>query len=297
MFAGLDDPEKLKSITFEKGDLTDIWIEEANEIVEDAFDQLDLRLRGINKIPFQITLSYNPVSALHWLKKRFHDRTVDNNINLKTTYHDNKFIDEAYKAKLEALKDTSPILYKIYALGDWGVLGHLVYTNYTIEAFEDNFDNYYNGLDWGYNDPAAGLKMAYRDKVIYIIDEFYTTEKDNPELMEDAVKMWDKESDRITADSSEPKSIKEWRKAGWMVKGAFKGKGSVKWGISWVRSHQIVIHPRCQNFINEIQAYAYRQDKYGNTLEEPVDFKNHLMDAKRYGLEKLMRDRSIDFLR
>lgn len=296
MFAGLDDPEKLKSITFERGDLTDIWIEEANEVSEDAFDQLDLRLRGKNKIPFQIGLTYNPVSALHWIKKRFHDAIVPNNINLKTTYLDNKFIDEEYKAKLEALKETSPILYNIYALGEWGVLGNLVYSNYEVREFEDDFDRHYNGLDWGYNDPAAGLRMGYRDQVIYIIDEFYVTEKDNPELMEVAEKIWNK-SDMITADSAEPKSIKEWKKEGWRIRGAKKGRDSVRYGIGWIRSHKMVIHPRCQNFINEIQAYAYRQDRYGNTMEEPVDYKNHNMDCMRYGLEELMRERNIDFLR
>jgi phage terminase large subunit len=296
MFAGLDDPEKLKSITFENGDLTDIWIEEASEISEDAFDMLDLRLRGQNKIPFQITLTYNPISALHWLKKRFHDRTDPDNINVKSTYLDNKFIGDKDKKMLEGLKDKDPIKYEVYALGNWGVLGHLVYNNYIIEPFDDNFSQYYNGLDWGYNDPAAGLKMAFKDQVIYIIDEFYVTEKDNPELMEYAEEIWDKNTARIIADSAEPKSIKEWRKKGWLLKGAEKGKDSIKHGIGWVRSHKMVIHPRCQNFINEIQAYAYREDKQSNTLEQPVDFKNHLMDAMRYGLEPLQREQQIRFL-
>jgi len=297
IFAGLDDPEKLKSITFERGILTNIWIEEASEITETDFEQLDLRLRGKTKVAFQIILSFNPISALSWLKKAFFDRQRDDVTILKTTYKDNRFIDDQYKQKLEALKDTNPILYKIYALGEWGVLGNLVFTNYEIKEFDDEeFWRYYNGLDWGFNDPAAGIKIGFKDDTIYIIDEFYVTGKDNPELMQVAERIWQKDTDKIIADNAEPKSIREWRKEGWRIAPCKKGKDSVKYGIGWIRSHRIVIHPRCQNFINEIQAYAYRQDKDGNVLEDPVDFKNHLMDAMRYALEPVMSERKVEFL-
>lgn len=73
IFKGLDDPEKIKSVTFAKGELTDIWIEEASEIAEEDFNQLNIRLRG-KGIHGQITLTFNPIYILHWLKKRFFDR-------------------------------------------------------------------------------------------------------------------------------------------------------------------------------------------------------------------------------
>ena len=296
IFGGLDDVEKLKSVTFEKGILTDIWIEEASEVSEKDFEQLDLRLRGKTSIPFQITLTFNPISALSWIKKYFFDVKKSNVKILKTTYKDNKFIDDDYKKKLEALKKTNPILHKIYALGEWGVLGNLVYTNYVIEEFEEKFDRIYNGLDWGYNDPAAGVKIGFKDDEIYIIDEMYEVQKDNPELMDIAKQTIWPNGALITADSAEPKSIKEWQKQGWNIRGAKKGKDSVRYGIGWIRSHKMHIHPRCQNYINEIQGYCYREDKDGNVLEEPVDFKNHLMDATRYGLEPVMKERAIEFL-
>ena len=126
IFAGLDDVEKLKSITFSKGELTTIWIEEASEIQESDFNQLDVRLRGkgTNK---QIILSFNPIDVNHWLKKRFFDRQDDNVCIFHSTYKDNDYIDEEYKKLLESYKDTDEYYYNVYCLGQWGVLGQTVF--------------------------------------------------------------------------------------------------------------------------------------------------------------------------
>ena len=126
VFAGLDDVEKLKSITFAKGELTDIWIEEASEVTKEDFQQLDLRLRGQGSIPKQITISFNPVSITHWLKD-FIDKQKNDISVLRTTYKDNKFIDDKYKQVLESFKDTDPYYYSVYALGEWGVLGKTIF--------------------------------------------------------------------------------------------------------------------------------------------------------------------------
>ena len=110
IFKGLDDPEKIKSVTFPKGELTDIWIEEASEITETDFNQLDIRLRG-KRIHGQITLSFNPINVLHWLKKRFFDRKDERAVTLKTTYKDNSWLDDDYKRTLEGYKDSDPYYY------------------------------------------------------------------------------------------------------------------------------------------------------------------------------------------
>ena len=126
IFAGLDDVEKLKSITFSKGELTTIWIEEASEILESDFNQLDVRLRGkgTNK---QIILSFNPIDVNHWLKKRFFDKQDDNVSIFHSTYKDNDYIDEEYKRLLESYKETDEYYYNVYCLGQWGVLGQTVF--------------------------------------------------------------------------------------------------------------------------------------------------------------------------
>lgn len=131
VFAGLDDVEKLKSITFENGVLTDIWIEEASEIAESDFNQLDIRLRG-GKAKKQICLSFNPISANHWLKRRFFDRRDENAAVLHTTYKDNAFLDESYRALLEGYRDSDPYYYDVYCLGLWGVFGKTVFDAHAV---------------------------------------------------------------------------------------------------------------------------------------------------------------------
>ena len=126
IFSGLDDVEKLKSITFSKGELTDVWIEEASEIQEADFNQLDVRLRG-KGTKKQIVISFNPIDINHWLKKRFFDRQDDNVEICHSTYKDNDFLDDDYKKLLESYKDTDPYYYDVYCLGKWGVLGKTVF--------------------------------------------------------------------------------------------------------------------------------------------------------------------------
>ncbi len=273
LFAGLDDVEKLKSITFANGILTDIWIEEASEISEQDYNQLDLRLRGITSVPFQITLSFNPVSALSWLKKRFFDRRDDTVSILKTTYLDNRFIDNEYKKKLESLKEIDPTYYKIYALGEWGVIGNLIFTNYIIEDFDvERFKSPFCGLDFGFNHPSACLKIAERDDDIYILNEVYERGLTNTDLIQIIADEFGKNY-RVCADSAEPDRILEFRRANFNIFASVKGKDSVKHGIDWLKRRKIHIHKtNCPNSAGEIQQYKYREDRDGNVLEEPVDF-------------------------
>lgn len=126
IFSGLDDVEKLKSVTFSKGELTDIWIEEASEVLEADFNQLDVRLRG-KGTKKQIVISFNPIDINHWLKRRFFDRKEDNIEIYHSTYKDNDFLDDDYKKLLESYKDTDEYYYNVYCLGQWGVLGKTVF--------------------------------------------------------------------------------------------------------------------------------------------------------------------------
>ena len=122
IFAGLDDVEKLKSIQ----GVTDIWIEEASEITESDFNQLDIRLRG-GDIYKQIVLTFNPIDVNHWLKKRFVDTKSDDVVVDHSTYKDNEHLDDDYVKLLESYKDSDPYYYNVYCLGQWGVLGNTVF--------------------------------------------------------------------------------------------------------------------------------------------------------------------------
>lgn len=133
IFKGLDDSEKLKSVTFGKGELTDIWVEEASEIADESdFNQLDVRLRG-KGTKKQIVVSFNPVDINHWLKKRFFDRKSKDVGIVHTTYRDNKFLDSEYVKLLESYKITDPYYYSVYCLGVWGVYGKTVFCGANIQ--------------------------------------------------------------------------------------------------------------------------------------------------------------------
>lgn len=123
LFSGLDDVEKLKSIY----NITGIWIEEASELLESDFNQLDIRLRGETKYYKQIIITFNPISMLHWLKLRFFDRKDPKATVHESTYKDNRFLDDEAKAVLEAFKDTDEYHYMVYCLGEWGVTGKTVF--------------------------------------------------------------------------------------------------------------------------------------------------------------------------
>lgn len=126
VFNGLDDVEKLKSITFMSGELTDIWIEEASEILEKDFNQLNLRLRGRTG-RYQFLISFNPIDINHWLKKRFFDIEDENITIIHSNYQNNEFIDDQYKELLESYRTTDPYYYDVYCLGKWGVLGQTIF--------------------------------------------------------------------------------------------------------------------------------------------------------------------------
>lgn len=123
-FAGLDDVEKIKSITFENGELTDIWVEEATECQESDINQLKVRLRG-GKTKKQMVLSFNPINIQHWIKRHFIDSGLAK--VCFSTYKDNKFLTEDDRKALEDLKHIDEYTYEVYCLGKWGILGKTVF--------------------------------------------------------------------------------------------------------------------------------------------------------------------------
>ena len=134
-FAGLDDVEKIKSITFENGELTDIWVEEATECQEADINQLKVRLRG-GKTKKQMVLSFNPINIQHWIKRHF----IDSGLATVcfSTYKDNKFLSDDDRKALEDLKYTDEYTYNVYCLGQWGILGKTVFDARAIQKRLEN---------------------------------------------------------------------------------------------------------------------------------------------------------------
>lgn len=298
-FRGLDDPLKVTSITVDVGVLCWAWLEEAYEVMnEDDFNILDESIRG--GVPEgsglfkQWTITFNPWNEHHWLKKRFFDHPDDETLALTTNYMCNEWLDAADIKVFEDMKKRNPRRYAVAGLGGWGIVEGLVYENWKEEAFD--IDEVRSrpgmisafGLDFGYtNDPSTlfcGL-LDLKEKRLFVFDEMYEKGLSNRKIAEHINEMgYGKE--RITADSAEPKSIDELKSLGLRVKGATKGKDSIKNGIQWIQDLEIIIHPCCVNFITEISNYTWDKDKFGTKLNVPIDDFNHLMDAMRYALEK-----------
>ena len=294
--AGLDDTEKIKSITPSKGVLTDIWVEEATETEYSDILQLQKRLRGESKVKKRFMMSFNPIYQTHWLYKQYFSNFIEpvheenDLLILKTTYKDNSFLTEQDIYNMENEKDE--YFKNVYTYGNWGVLGDTIFKNFVIEDLSDRlhtFDNIYNGLDFGFaSDPSAFIRCHYdkRNKTIYIFDEFEEKEMTNDVLAE---RLRNKiYGEYITCDSSEPKSIRELQLMNIKAKGAKKGQGSINFGIDWLKRHRIVIDKNCINAKREFELYRYKQDKDGIAINVPLDRDNHLIDALRYALEECM---------
>lgn len=294
IFRGMNDDkqrEKLKSITFQKGKLTDVWLEEATEFTQADFEIIDDRLRG--ELPpgqfYQIRMTFNPVNKNHWIKKVFFDIPDENVLTHHSTYLQNRFIDSAYHARMERRKQVDPEGYRIYGLGEWGEIGGLILSSYIIEDFDtspERFDYMVNAQDFGYNHANCIGEVGFKDGELYLCKELYEFEKDTAELIQlAALKGFNKQL-TMWCDSAEPDRIKMWRKAGYKAMPVKKEPNSVKAQIDHLQQHRIHIHPSCVNTIKEIQQWKWRKDeKTGEYLDEPVPFQDDAMAMLRYSIE------------
>jgi len=293
VFVGCDDNEKIKSVTPPIASAFDcLWCEEATEISEATFNQLQLRMRGKTKFKKKTILSFNPIYESHWIYIRWfnNEQDISKVFILKTTYKDNKFLGDEEITILESMKDISPYHYDVYCLGNFGTLGSRVFENWKEEYFDHQTisSTNYIGLDFGYSvDPAAVCFMKYNQstRTIYIYDEIYQKGLTNDkfaEVIHSKLSLHNIQSYEILCDSAEPKSIQELRDHGIRANKTIKGPDSLLKGIDWVLQNRIVVHPNCRHMIEELKLYI-RQEKNGVIQKEPIDKNNHLIDAMRYG--------------
>lgn len=279
---GLDDPEKIKSIH----GVTSMWLEEATEFTEEDFTQLDLRMRDPSPDGYsQITSTFNPISASHWLKRRFFDADNENVYRQITTFRDNAFLPDEYRATLVALQHQNVNLYRIYALGEWGILEGQIYPPWVM-AYEEPtaIDETFYGIDFGYQNPTALVRVQMHDGDPYASEVFYETGLTNADVIERCKAVNLIERSRIYADAAEPQRIEEMRRAGLNVYPADKGPGSVQAGIGFVQGLRVHTRPENVNLNREHGSYVWREDKDGNPTDEPVKFNDHALDALRYAL-------------
>ena len=303
LFRGLDDPLSIASITVATGFLCWVWIEEAYQVTDEAdFDKLDLSIRGdTGDLWKQFTLTFNPWNEHHWLNKRFFQHESPDTLAMTTTYLQNEFLGRDDLAVFEQIKDRNPRRYRIEGLGEWGIAEGAVFDNWETREFDwreiaqrETAVGCF-GLDFGYTVDPTAFSAMIADRAaheIYVYDEIYKHGLTNPALAA-LIEHKGFAKERITADSAEPKSIAELKAGGKdypairRIEPAAKGADSVDHGIQRLQQYRIIVHPKCEHTVIELENYTWRKDKAGNTLDEPADEFNHLIDAMRYGTERL----------
>ena len=306
IFRGMNDDnqrEKLKSITFQRGKLTDFWLEEATELTQADFEIIDDRLRG--QLPggqfYQIKMTFNPVNKNHWIKKVFFDIPDDNVLTHHSTFLTNRFIDDAYRERMKRRELVDPEGYRIYGLGEWGETGGLILHNWEIKDISQNLNDYDDaaiGQDFGFNHANAILLVCIKDDNLYILDEIYVHEKETAEIIPLAIKHGIPTNRVMWCDSAEPDRIAMWKKAGFRAKPVKKEQSEKKYQaaqIDWLKGvvdkthavkRVIYVAPHCVNTIKELQQWKWKKDnKAGEYLDEPVAFQDDAMAALRYSIE------------
>ena len=297
IFRGFDDVLKLASTTVPKGTLNFVWIEEAFEIASEAdFDKLDLSVpRGNVEPPLfkQTTVTFNPWSDSHWLKKRFFDSKSGDVAVFSTNYLMNEFLDDTDRAVFERMKRANRRKYEVAGLGNWGISEGLVFENWHVgridtDKNEEYLWKHFFGLDYGYaNDPTAfiAFKANPIEKKIYIYDEFYKKRMLNCDIA-DEIRRRGYAKERIRADCAEPKSNDDLRRLGIpRITPSVKGRDSILNGIAKICEYSITVDPKCVNMIRELSSYIYDDRLCENGLRLPKDCDNHLCDALRYAFE------------
>lgn len=291
--SGLDDPEKIKSIT----GLTDAWLEEATEFTQDDFNQIDLRIRDPFAPDQQLFLSFNPVSKANWCYLQFFKPNPELEefrsrvLVVHTNYKDNTRLPQSYVDALLLMAATNPVYYKIYALGEFGSLDKLIYNNWQSFDFNPSLirGQPLCGLDFGYtNDPTAftASTLVPAENRIYVFKEWGGTGYLNDQIAAEIKKMGFAKS-VIIADAAEQKSIDEIKQQGiYRIKPCVKGQGSVLQGIQKLQQYELIVHPDCIEVINELQNYAWEKDRATNEyINKPQDKYNHYLDSLRYSLQ------------
>ena len=271
-FISLDSPTKVRG---RKRDL--LFINEANELYWEDWNQLIFRTVG------RVILDYNPSDEFHWIYDKV--KTRDDADFFKTTYKNNKFLEESIVKEIERLQYTDENYWRIYGLGEIGQSKSTIFNFREIETIPDNAKFISLGMDFGYtNDPSVLCKIFLHDTNIYCEELFYRTGMTNRDIHNELLSLGIGRRDEIFADSAEPKTIDELHRYGWNIKPSTKGRDSINIGIDMLKRYTIHITKKSQNAIKEFRNYKWKEDKNGNILNQPEDKFNHFCDSLRYGV-------------
>jgi phage terminase large subunit len=293
---GLDTEEKLLSLQ----NVSCVWVEEAYEVEKEKIDQLNLRMRGMAANQ-QILLSWNPISKHSYLYDFTVKNPPQNSIFHHSTYKDNPFLNEEYISALDEMAVRNPAKYRVYGLGLWGTDPEgLVFKNWRTEDFDAmelsalGFEHRC-GMDLGWIDKSAIVDTLYdkEQHTIYVFNEFYKSGCQPSELA-NAIKKMNLAKSKIKVDAAEPRTIQYFRNEGINAEACAKGKDSVKAGMMFLQDQLIIVHPSCQNFINELENFSYIKSKItGEYTEDTTHEFSHAIDACRYAYSDIYTNKKM----
>ena len=310
IFKGMDKPAKLKSLN----GVSIVWIEECSEVKYAGFKEILGRLRH-PALSNHIILSTNPVSKSNWCYKHFF-RDKSNGLEVlddellyakrilvigNTYYHhstvdDNYFVPQDYIDQLDDLEKHDPDLYRVARKGRFGVNGKLVFPQFEVVPYAEGIKAVRkirhpmkaNGMDFGFVESYNALLRLVVDtdeKILYIIWEYYSRDKDDTEIEED-ISEFKATQELIKADCAEPKTIRYFRKQGFRMRACRKFKGSrAAYTKKVKRFRKIICLDSCPNTIGELQELTFAEDKDGNLLEDEFNIDPHTLSAIWYALD------------
>jgi phage terminase large subunit len=296
IMCGLDDEQKLLSIN----NISTVWVEEVFEVEKDKIDQLNLRMRGAAANQ-QIFLSWNPISKQSYLYDFTVKNPPENSVFIHSTYRDNPFLGDEYVAALDEMAVRNPAKYRIYGLGEWGVpIEGLVITNWRQEEFDPmelsaSGLEHRCGMDLGWVDPSAIIDTLYdkKNRTIYVFNEFYKSGC-QPSQLAQAIKDMNLARSKIKVDAAEPRTIQYFRGEGINAEAALKGKDSVRSGLMFLQDCLIIVHPKCKNFITELENFSYIKSKQtGEYTEDTTHEYSHAIDACRYAYSDIYTNKQM----
>lgn len=267
-FVSADQPQKIRGRARDY-----LFCNEANELSYEAWMQLIMRTEN------KTVIDYNPSDLSSWIYDNVIPR--DDSDFYITTFRDNPFLPKELVAELERLKDADPNYWQIYGLGERGLSNDLIYTHWkTTETMPSSGEVVY-GVDFGYNNPSALVKVVFYDGVIYAEELLYESRLTTNDLVDKLKQLGLGRTDEIFCDAAEPKTIEELVRNGFNAKPANK---DVTEGIRTIKGNPLVIHQDSINLLKEIKNYRWKTDRNGIKLDEPIKFNDHICDALRYSV-------------
>lgn len=258
-----------------------LFINEANGISYEIYVELEIRTTK------QVYIDYNP-NAEFWVHEKVIG-TAKTKLFISDHRH-NPFVKDKIREKLEGLKFKDEELWKVYARGLTGKIEGLIFRNWMkVPEIPTDAKFIARWLDWGFTNDPTSLGAVYKyNSELYIDELIYETGLTNSDIIKRLGELSIPKQQEIIADSSEPKSIEDLRRAGYNVLGAKKGPDSIINSIDTLKPLRINITQRSVNTSKEFGTYKWKVDKNGKSINEPVDFNNHSIDGIRYvALNKL----------